>query len=242
MEQLGASVALDRPSSDPVFALALHSQFYFVLFVESKFRRKKISFFFSPPCFVSFSSFSLGFTVAWPILPPSKMCWKGAICGFPLLIYFRKTLQSDINCFDCVHLFIITGCCLTLALFFFPWSYNLALYSNICVQSPQKSQPRSLPAVRALKAETFRSHFRVGSTFHTYQAISCVQMGPSHPTLSKFAPPWSPSTAAWVGCRRFERVTFSVLSADAGVVGWRSVLLISFSSKAMKMWWTSGQH
>lgn len=50
-------------------------------------------FFHSIFCLVwSFSSFSLGFTEAWPILPPSKMRWKGAICGFPLLIYFQKTL------------------------------------------------------------------------------------------------------------------------------------------------------
>lgn len=120
MAQLGASVALDHPSFDSIFALALHSQFYLVLFVKSKFRRKKITSFFSLLFFfVSFSSFSLGVTVAWPILPSSKMRWEGAICGFPLLIYFRKTLQSDINCFDCMHLFIITGCCLTLLPSFF---------------------------------------------------------------------------------------------------------------------------
>lgn len=37
--------------------------------------------------------------------------------------------------------------------------------------------------------ETFRSQFSAGNTFHTYQAISCVQMGPSRTTLLKLAPP-----------------------------------------------------
>lgn len=140
MGQLGVSVALDHPSSDSIFALAVHAQFYFALFVKSKFRRKKKYTSFSLSFFsLSFSSFSLRFTVAWPILPPSKMHWKRAICRFPLLMYFQKTLQSDINCFDCMHLFVITHCCPTLLpVFFFSSSNNLALYSNICVQSAQR--------------------------------------------------------------------------------------------------------
>lgn len=97
--------------------------------------------------FLSFSSFSLGFTVAWPILPPSKMHWKRAICGFPLLIYFQKTLQSDINCFDGVHLFVITHrcqlSCLVLFFFFLSLSNNLAIHPNVCVGSAQRESGRS---------------------------------------------------------------------------------------------------
>lgn len=223
MGQLGVSVALDHPSSDSIFALAAHAQFYFALFVKSKFRRKKkiyfflsLSFFFS----LSFSSFSLRFTVAWPILPPSKMHWKRAICRFPLLMYFQKTLQSDINCFDCMHLFVITHCCPTLLpVFFFPLQVIILHYTQIFVYNQLRgSQQRSLPAIRALKAEMFWSHFSVGNTFHTYQVISCVQMGPTHTTLLKLAPLQIPSIVAWVGCRRFKHITFSIIFANVQVV------------------------
>lgn len=120
MAQLGASVALDHPSFDSIFALALHSQFYFVLFVKSKFRRKKnCFFFFSPLFFCVLLVFQPGIYSSMAHPTQFQNALKGAICGFPLLIYFRKTLQSDINCFDCMHLFIITGCCLTLLPSFF---------------------------------------------------------------------------------------------------------------------------
>ena len=216
MGQLGVSVALDHPSSDSIFALAILAQFYFVLFVKSKFRRKKNTCFFSLSFFFSFfSSYSLGFTVAWPILPPSKMHWKGVICGFPLFIYFQKTLQSDISFFECVHLFGITHCCPTLLPFFFFLQVIILHYTQILVYSQlRRSRPRTLSAVRALKAEMFWIYFSVGNTFHTYQMISCVQMGPTHTTLLKLAPLQIPSTVAWVGCRRFEHITFSMIFAD----------------------------
>lgn len=47
------SVALDRLSSNSVFALDVHAQFYFALFVKSEFRRKKI--FSQHPFFILFS-------------------------------------------------------------------------------------------------------------------------------------------------------------------------------------------
>lgn len=180
---------------------------------------KKNIFFSLSFFFLSFSSFSLGFTVAWPVLPLPKCTEKepsvGSLCWY---ISKRPCKVTLIVLTVCTYSLLHTAARLS-CLFFFFLQVIILHYTQIFVYSQLRgSQPRSLPAIRALKAEMFWSHFSVGNTFHTYQAISCVQMGPTHTTLLKLAPLQVPSTVAWVGCRRFECITFSVTFADVRAV------------------------
>lgn len=155
------------------------------LFLKRNFRRgeknpTKHVFFVFLFFFFVLLIFQLGICSSMAHPTPSKMPWEGAICGFPLLIYFQKTLQSDINCFDGMHLFV-TGmhlfvaahrcqlsCLFCFLVFFFSLSSSnhLALHPNVCVGSAQRESVRRLQSCSC-----------VGSTFWTYQ------VGPTHVPL-----------------------------------------------------------
>lgn len=192
--------------------------------MKSKFRRKKkpISFFLPPPfLFFVLLIFQPGIysSMAHPI--PFQNALKGSHLWVPSCWYISKRpcKVTLIVLTVCTYLLLHTAARLS-CFFFFSFLQVIILHcTQIFVYSQLRgSQPRSLPAIRALKAEMFWSNFSVGNTFHTYQVISCVQMGPTHTTLLKLAPLQIPSTVAWVGCRRFEHITFSVIFADVWVV------------------------
>lgn len=132
MGQLGVSVALDHPTSESIFALTVRAQFISFYFRRGISGEKKniyiytffpsFSFFFF---FFILLVFQLGICSSMAHPTPFQNALEKSHLWFPLLIYFQKILQSDINCFDAVHLFVITHrcqlSCLVLLFFFFPF-------------------------------------------------------------------------------------------------------------------------
>lgn len=125
-----------------------------------------------------------------PSYPHPKCAEKepsvGSLCWY---ISKRPCKVTLIVLTACTYLLLHTAAWFFYFLFFFFSGGNtLALRSNICVQLAQREAPRSLPPIRARKAEIFCHHFSSGNTFPTFQAIPRAQVGPTHPTMLELAP------------------------------------------------------
>lgn len=210
-----------QPLSQSLPWLYTHNLFPFISEEEFQGGEEKKDTFFpvSPFFFFVLLIFQLGICSSMAHPTPSKMHWKGAICGFPLLIYFQKTLQSDINCFDGVHLFVITHRCqlsclvLFCFVFFLSLSNILALHPNVCMGSAQRQSVRSCHKGR----EALES-FWCRENILGLPGDFLWQMGPTH------APLWeSLDSSPWAGCTRVQHIpsTFSWqrLGAECSIQG-----------------------
>lgn len=206
-------LALDSPSSDSIFALAAHAQFYLWRANSGGKQNKTHPYFFG----FTFLNFQTGIYRSMVHPAPFQSMLKRSHLWAPSVDIFPKDLAKW-HCFDCMHLFVVTHCCPTLLPFFFhSSSSNLALHSNICVQSVQMESA----AISALEEKLFWSNFNVKNTFRTYQAISCVQLELTHTTLLKLVPLQIPSTVS-TSSSLLSLLMYELLTAWAR--SWQSML------------------